>query len=195
MASLERFLSKRLRLQINRDKSAVAQPWERKFLGYGVTKHREPKLRVALQSVARLKAKLRYVFRQGRGRSLSRVIEELNPVVRGWVAYFRLSEVKVTFEVLDQWLRRKLRCILWRQWKRPRTREAKLRQHGVDSYRAWKSANNGRGPWWNAGARHMNQAVPTPYLRQAGLVSLLDEHRRLAISLRTAGYGTVRPVV
>lgn len=195
MASLERFLEKRLRLRINRDKSAVARPWERKFLGYSVTSHRDPKLRVSVQAVKRLKAKLRDAFRRGRGRRLGRVIRDLDPVIRGWVAYFRLSEVKASFEALDQWLRRKLRCILWRQWKRPRTRETKLRQHGLDPYHAWKSANNGRGPWWNAGASHMNQAVPTLLLRRSGLTSFLDEHRRLALASRTAGYGTVRPVV
>ena len=180
MTSLESFLAKRLRLQINRDKSAVARPWVRKFLGYSVTVDRKPKLKVAPQSIQRLKAKLRIVFRSGRGRNLGRVIRDLGPVIRGWVAYFRLSEVKAGFEALDEWLRRKLRCILWRQWKRPRTRAKKLRQMGLESERAWASAYNGHGPWWNAGASHMNQAVPTRMLRGMGLTSFLEEHRRLA---------------
>jgi len=179
MASLERFLGDRLRLQVNRDKSAVARPWSRKFLGYSVTVDRKPKLKVAAQSIQRLKAKLRQVFRQGRGRNLGRVIRDLGPVIRGWTAYFRLSEVKAGFEALDEWLRRKLRCILWRQWKRPRSRVKKLRQMGLDPERAKVSASNGRGPWWNAGASHMNQAVPTRMLRGMGLVSFLEEHRRL----------------
>lgn len=182
MASLERFLAKRLRLRVNRDKSAVARPWERKFLGYSVTWHREPKLRVAPQSIQRLKAKLRQEFRRGRGRNLHRVIGDLGPIIRGWVGYFRLSEVKGSFEVLDEWLRRKLRCILWRQWKRPRTRARKLAALGLDPERARLSAGNGHGPWWNAGASHMHQAVPTRALRQMGLVSFLDERRRLACS-------------
>jgi RNA-directed DNA polymerase len=180
MASLERFLSERLRLRINREKSAVARPWERKFLGYTVTWHREAKLRVAPKSVRRLKDKLRQLLRAGRGRNLRRVIEELKPVIRGWVAYFRMVEVKASFEELDQWLRRKLRCILWRQWKRPKTRLKKLVERGIDKDRAAKSASNGHGPWWNAGASHMNEAVPTRVFRKLGLVSLLDEHRRLA---------------
>ena len=180
MASLERFLVKRLRLQVNRDKSAVARPWKRKFLGYSVTVDRKPKLKVAAQSIKRLKGKLGQVFRQGRGRNLGRVIGELGPVIRGWVAYYRLSEVKAGFEVLDEWLRRKLRCILWRQWKRPPTRARKLRHMGLDEQRACVSAYNGRGPWWNAGASHMHQAVPTRMLRRMGLLSFLEEHRRLA---------------
>ncbi len=182
MASLERFLEKRLRLRINRDKSAVARPWKRKFLGYSVTWHRKPKLKVSPQSVKRLKSKLRFFFRRARGRNLGHVIRELEPIIRGWVNYFRLSEVRVSFELLDQWLRRKLRCILWRQWKRPKTRRKKLIALGLDPERARLSAGNGRGPWWNAGASHMNQAIPILRLRRMGLLSFLDEYRRLACS-------------
>ena len=101
-------------------------------------------------------------------------------MIRGWVAYFRLSEVKAGFEALDEWFRRKLRCILWRQWKQPRTRAKKLRALGLDETRACVSAYNGHGSWWNAGASHMNHAVPTSLLRRMGLVSFLEEHRRLA---------------
>jgi len=179
LASLERFLSKRLRLRINRTKSAVARPWDRKFLGYSVTVHRQPKLRVAPQSVKRLKAKLRPLLRAGRGNSIGWICRELNRVLRGWVTYYRLSEVKASFEALDQWIRRKLRCIMWRQWRRPRVRYRELCRRGLDPDRARRSAWNGRGPWWNAGGSHMNHAIPTRALRAMGLLSLLDEHRRL----------------
>jgi RNA-directed DNA polymerase len=182
MTSLERFLAKRLRLRINRDKSAVARPWKRKFLGYSVTWHRKPKLKVAPESLKRLKGKLRRKLRQGRGRNLGCVIRDLGPVIRGWVAYYRLSEVKGSFEVLDKWLRRKLRCIQWRQWKRGRTRHKRLIALGLDPERARRSAWNGRGPWWNAGASHMNQAIPTRVLSEMGLTSFFGEYRRLACS-------------
>jgi len=132
MTSLERFLAKRLRLKVNRDKSAVARPWQRKFLGYSVTSHLKPRLKVAPESLQRLKGKLRSVWRRGRGRSLASTIAELNPVLRGWVAYYRMVDTKGSFEALDAWARRKLRAILWRQWKRPGTRLKKLRQRGVD---------------------------------------------------------------
>jgi RNA-directed DNA polymerase len=183
MASLERFLGRRLRLRVNREKSAVARPWERKFLGYSLTVHREAKLRVAVESAKRLKGRIRAILRRGRGRNVGRVLEELAPLIRGWAAYFRLSEVKASFEALDRWLRRRLRCILWRQWKRPRTRAQKLIRLGLAPERARTSAGNGRGPWWNAGAQHMHQAVPTRWLRRQGLLSFLDEHRRLQRSL------------
>ena len=182
MASLEAFLRERLRLRVNRAKSAVARPWKRKFLGYSVTANHKPRLKVAPESVKRLKAKLRPKLRAGRGRDLARTIRELRPVTRGWVAYYRLAEVKQSFEILDEWLRRKLRCIVWRQWKRPRTRLRKLREHGLEQARAAVSAYNGRGPWWNAGSRHMHQALPTAALTRMGLTSLLEEHRRLACS-------------
>jgi RNA-directed DNA polymerase len=180
MASLERFLWERLRLKVNPDKSAVARPWERKFLGYSVTVHREPRLKVASESIRRLKTKLRLILRPGRGRSLAAVIRQLTPIIRGWTAYFRLASVKNVFEELDQWLRRKLRSILWRQWKRPRFRFRELCRRGLDAVRAAASAFNGRGPWWNAGAPHMNQAVPVAQLRQQGLMSFVQVHQRLA---------------
>jgi RNA-directed DNA polymerase len=183
MASLERFLREKLRLKVNRSKSAVDRPWNRQFLGYSVTTNRRPKLKVAAKSVRRFKQSLRQVFRAGRGRRVATVVRDLVPKLRGWVAYFRLSEVRGVFEVLDQWLRRKLRVLYWRQWKRWKTRIKALRRRGLEARRAAYSAMNGRGPWWNAGAQHMNQAVPTAELRQLGLVSLLAEHRRLAHSL------------
>ena len=180
--SVERFVTKRLRLRVNRDKSAVGRPWNRKFLGYTVTVHRRPKLKVAPQSVKRLKAKLRPMLRRGRGQNLGHVVQSLTRVLRGWVAYYKLAEVKASFEWLDQWLRRKLRCILWRQWKRHRTQFKELCRRGLDHERARRSAWNGRGPWYNAGASHMNHAVPTSELRGLGLVSLTEEYRRLACS-------------
>lgn len=181
MASLEGFLAKHLRLKINRDKSAVARPAERKFLGYTVSRHKKPTLKVAPKSEQRLKRKLRPLFRRGRGSTLADTIRDLNPKLRGWVAYFRLAEVTSCFERLDKWLRRKLRCILWRQWKKGSTRVRKLQELGVDLRHEGTGAYS-RGPWWNAGASHTNLALPNATLRDMGLVSLLDEHRRLACS-------------
>jgi RNA-directed DNA polymerase len=179
LTSLERWLNQRLRLRVNRDKSGVARPWTRKFLGYSVTWDRATRLRVSPAAVKRLKTKLRRLLRQGRGRRLADLVADLNLATRGWVVYFRLAGVKASFEELDKWLRRKLRCVVWRQWKRPRTRFHELRRRGLDETRARASALNGRGPWWNAGASHMHAAVPTAALRQLGLLSLLDEHQRL----------------
>jgi group II intron reverse transcriptase/maturase len=180
MESLTRFLVRRLRLKVNMAKSAVARPWNRKFLGYSMTTHYKPKLKVAPESVKRLKAKLRDIFRRGRGRNLHRVIAEVNEATLGWMNYFRLSQVKGVIEDFDKWIRHKLRCILWRQWKRPWTRIKKMMALGLEEERARRSAFNGRGPWWNSGASHMNACVTAAFLRRQGLISLLYTHQRFA---------------
>jgi len=179
LASITRFLAERLKLKVNREKSAVGRPWNRKFLGYSLTWHRRPRLKVAPSSLERMKGKLKEMFRQGRGRSLARLIGELTPVLRGWVNYFRLAEVRGVFEEMDGWLRRKLRCVLWRQWKRSFTRAKNLMKRGLAEERAWRSATNGRGPWWNSGASHMNEAFPKRFFYALGLVSMLTQLRKL----------------
>lgn len=180
LVSISRFLEQGLNLQVNRDKSAVDHPWKRSFLGYSMTYHKQPRLKVAPASVVRFKARLRILFHQGQGRNLGRFIQEdLMPFLRGWLNYFRLAEVKGVFEELDGWIRRKLRCILWRQWKRAATRARNLMKRGLSEVRAWKSAANGRGPWWNSGASHMNLAFPKKYFDNHGLMSLQDHLRRL----------------
>ena len=179
LAGISQFLTERLKLTVNEAKSAVARPWERKFLGYSLTWHKAPKLRIAPASLQRLQDRIREVLKSARGRRVRRTIEELNPVLRGWAAYFKLTETKRALEELDGWLRRKLRCIRWRQWKRPYTRAKNLMKAGLREERAFRSAFNQRGPWWNSGASHMNAALPKSFFERLGLVSLLDTTRRL----------------
>lgn len=178
MAAMTDYLEKKLKLRVNRDKSAVARPWQRKFLGYSVTWHKQARLKIADGSVKRLKDRVREIVVGNASRNLGQTIAALNPVLRGWASYFRLTEVKGVLQDLDGWIRRKLRCLLWRQWKRPATRNKRLQARGLDGTRAWKSASNGRGPWWNAGASHMNAAYPKRFFDTVGLVSLLDTQRR-----------------
>lgn len=178
MAAITDYLERKLKLQVNRDKSAVARPWQRKFLGYSVTWHKQVRLKIADSSLQRLKDRVRELVVGNASRNLVVTIEALNPVLRGWASYFRLTEVNGVLEELDGWIRRKLRCLLWRQWKRPATRNKRLQARGLDKTRAWKSASNGRGPWWNAGASHMNAAYPKSFFDASGLVSLLDTQRR-----------------
>jgi RNA-directed DNA polymerase len=174
LTSLTGWLAKRLRLKVNAAKSRVARPWDSKFLGYSLTVDRRPRLKAALESVQRFKAKVKCLFRAGRGRNLGRfIVENLNPLLRGWANYFGRAQVKGIFEELDGWIRRKLRCLLWRQWKRPATRQAQLRALGLAEAQAGESASNGRGPWWNSGKAHMNKALPAKYFAHLGLVSLL----------------------
>lgn len=182
MAGMTQFLEKELKLKVNGDKSACARPWERKFLGYSVTWHRQAKLKIAAASLARLQQRVREHLRAGRGRALVVTIQKLNPLLRGWMSYFRWTEVKGVLEELDGWIRRKLRAVLWRQGKRSVTRARALMRKGLTEQRAWRSALNQRGAWWNAGASHMNGAYPKSYFDRLGLVSLVDCHRRLQAS-------------
>jgi hypothetical protein len=179
MEGVKGFLANRLKLTVNESKSAVARPWERKFLGYSVTAQHASKIRIAKQSIQRLMDAVRELSGEGRGRSLPQTIEKLNPVLRGWMNYFSLTQSRRPIEELDAWVRRRLRCLLWRQWKRPTTRASKMLAFGLDAQRAWKSSVNGRGPWWNAGAKHMIAALPPKFFTQLGLVSLVATHQHL----------------
>ena len=140
--------------------------------------HQRPRIKVARKSVQHFKGHLRHVFQRGRGCRIGKTAEKIAPKLKGWVAYFRHAEMKPTFEELDFWIRRRFRCVLWQQWKRPVTREKKLVAFGLCKERAWKSANNGRGHWRNAGAFHMNCAITTFYLSEIELLSLRNEHLR-----------------
>lgn len=177
LASMTRFLEERLKLRVNAAKSASAHVWARKFLGYSLT--RQVRRRIAPESLQRLKARVRELMRQGRGRSLIHTIETLNPVLRGWIGYFQLTQGQRVLEELDGWLRRRLRCLLWRHAKTRQRRTGMLRQRGLTEQRAWHSGHNGQGPWWNAGASHMHAAFPKSFFDGAGLISLIDTQRRL----------------
>ena len=180
MASITRFLETRLRLKVNTTKSDVDRPWRRNFLGYSVSWHkRQVRLRVAPKSLKAFMTKLRPLFKRSRGQSLATTIRTLNPMLRGWANYYRLTASKRPVEALDGWIRRRLRLILWRQWKRASTRARYLIRLGLTELRAWASATNGRGPWWNSGAPHMNAALPRKVFDRLSLVSLLDTMTRL----------------
>lgn len=182
MASITRFVETQLKLKVNRTKSAVARPWQRKFLGYSFTAHKESRIRVPPESAKRFRGHLKQLFRKGRGRNLAGFVRNgLNPVLRGWINYFRLAENKGFAEELDQWVRRRLRLIVWRQWKRTWTRFKNLMKRGVAEKRAAASAFSGRGPWYNSGASHMNQALPKKYFDGLELISLLEQLRRFRI--------------
>jgi RNA-directed DNA polymerase len=176
LQSMTRFVERKLKLKVNQAKSAVDRPWKRRFLGFSFSHQRRPRIRIPQETLKAFRRKLKVLFRQGRGRNLSRFTrEDLNPVLQGWLNYFSLAETKGYAEELDSWLRSRLRCILWRQWKRGRTRYKQLRRRGMDEKRARFSAFNGRGAWWNSGASHMNDTFRKIDFDKLGLFSLLDK--------------------
>ena len=175
LESITTYLEGKLKLKVNHGKSAVDRPHRRTFLGYSFTPEKKPRIRVPRKSVQKMKSKLKKLCREGRGRNLERFIcETLNPVLRGWTNYFRLSETKSFAKELDEGLRHRLRCILWRQWKQPRTRRKKLLGLGLDPERAWKCTGNGRGPWFNSGSSDMNVALPLKAFERMKLLSVYD---------------------
>ena len=174
MASVTKYLEKHLRLKVNTKKSAIACVWQRNFLGYSMTKESTPRLSVSGSSVKRLKDKIRVKFRQWRGYSVVRAIKELSVLLRGWKLYFRLAETKRTFEELEGWIRRKLRCLQWQHWKHPRRRMKELMERGVDKQKAIEFAFNGRGSWFNSQLPPMSKAMPNKLFDSLGLVNLTD---------------------
>jgi RNA-directed DNA polymerase len=180
LRSITQYLESTLKLQVNQEKSGVGRPWQRKFLGYSVCQRKQNvRLRVAPAAVKRFKGDLKATLRRARGWAMHKTVAVLNPKLRGWMSYFRHIGVKGILQELDGWLRRHLRKILWRQWKRYFTRVNRLMRLGIAEGRARASAGNGRGAWWNAGASHMNQALPKKRFDRIGLVSLVDYNQRL----------------
>ena len=173
LANTIKFIEETLKLRVNRDKSGVFRPRKSKFLGYTFVGTTGAPL-VREKSFKRLKAKLKDIFFHARGTSLFRTIHRLNQTMRGWRQYFRLDSRKGVFEALDIHIRRHLRKLIWIAWKRPKTREINLRRRGLSDERARKSAWNGRGAWWNAGALHRRHAFPNDLFMRVGLYSLAE---------------------
>jgi RNA-directed DNA polymerase len=174
MASTKRYLEEKLKLKVNDQKSEVARPWKRKFLGYTVTCG-SPRIKVAGKAIDKLKDKIRDKLQQGKGQSLERTIKKLRPLLKGWINYFKLTEVQTPLERLDQWIRRKLRRIIWKQLKNPETREKALIKRGVNKEEAWSTAGTRKGAWRSSKTKAMHQAYPKSYFEEMGLVSLHQE--------------------
>ena len=169
LKSLTRFLSQRLNLQVNEGKSAVDRPWKRKFLGFSFTR-RDHRRKVSLSAIKRLKDRVREVTRRTRGRSIRQIVQELRQLLRGWWSYYRFTEVTYLFKEVDSWIRRRLRCYLWKQWGRRRHRE--LRQRGVLGQLVWNTVKSAHGPWRLSRSPALMYALPWHYFASLGLPSL-----------------------
>ena len=172
MAGIEQFLVKRLKLRVNKAKSAVAKPNVRKFLSFSFTSGRTPRRRIAPQAIDRFKARVRELTRRTCGRSLSQVAKELSCYLIGWRGYFGFCETPSVLDKLDQWTRRRLRAIAWKQWKRGRTRFARLRRRGVGRDLAAKTAGSPHGPWRLSNSPALTIALPNVFFASLGLVTL-----------------------
>lgn len=171
-ASLTRFLSEKLKLKVNQQKSAVARPWERKFLGFSFTAGRQPKRRIAPKAVGRYKERIRELTYRTRGVSIKRMAEDLTQYLRGWIGYFGNCETPSTLTSLEAWTRRRLRCVIWKQWKRGPKRFAELRKRGVGKDLAAQTAGSAHGPWRLANSPALSIALPNAYFDSLGIPRL-----------------------
>jgi RNA-directed DNA polymerase len=172
MESIMRFITRHLKLTVNQQKSAVARPWERKFLGFSFTGNREPKRRIAPKAVLRFKERVRELTRRTRGVSTKRMAEELARYLRGWIGYFGKCETPSVLEGLEQWSRRRLRSAIWKQWKRGSVRFAELRKRDVGKDLAAKTAGSAHGPWRLADSPALHIALPNVYFDSLGIPRL-----------------------
>ena len=172
MQSISEFITIRLKLWVNSEKSAVGRPWERKFLGFSFTWNREPRRRIAPAAVKRFKDRVRELTRRTRGISLEAMVKQLTVYLRGWQEYFGFCQTPSVLQRFDEWVRHRLRATAWKQWKRGRRRFAELRRRGVGKDLAAQSAGSAHGPWRLANSPALNIALPNAYFSSLGLPTL-----------------------
>ena len=172
MTSITRFVTDKLRLKVNEAKSAVDRPWNRKFLGFSFTPHRQPKRRLAPATVQRFKAKVRQLTRRTRGGSLEALLGYLRSYLLGWRGYFGFAETRSVLRDLDSWLRRRLRSLLWKRWKISRVRFAELTAQGVSRDLAAQTCGSPHSPWRLSRSPALNIALPNALWKSLGLPTL-----------------------
>jgi len=180
MNSVKQFIAKKLKLKVNERKSAVARATRRKFLGYSFLKRKGVFIRrVTARSLERLKDKLRALTPRTTGEPFPQLITRVNRLVSGWMAYYRLADTPSIFQELDEWLRHRLRQLLWKRWKRPKTRYRELVARGVPASAAREAAGSGKGPWRLSASPPVHQALNNTFWRAQGLLSFSDRYQQL----------------
>jgi RNA-directed DNA polymerase len=175
-ASVTRFLRRQLKLVVNQAKSAVDRPWRRTFLGFRFTRQYPHRRRVSEKALKALKNEIRQQTGRTRGVALSRVVGDLRRYLEGWHAYFGFTEVQSPLKEVDAWIRRRLRCYLWKQWGRRRYRE--LRNRGVSQELAWNTRKSAHGPWRLSRSPALAIALPGSYCDKVGVPRLHRPARR-----------------
>jgi RNA-directed DNA polymerase len=175
MESMVRFITTKLKLKVNQQKSAVARPWERKFLGFSFTWNREPKRRIAPKAVLRFKERVRELTRRTKGVSIERMAEKLAQYLRGWIGYLGKCQTPSVLQGLEEWTRRRLRSVIWKQWKRGTVRFAELRKRGVGKALAAQTAGSAHGPWRLANSPALTLALSNAYFNSLGIPRLTGD--------------------
>lgn len=182
MASIKTFIEKTLRLKINEKKSAVARPWQRKFLGFSFTSRKEPQVRIAKESIKRMKNKIRELTARKKPFPMEYRIQQLNQYLIGWCGYFSLADTKSIFESLDGWIRRRLRMCLWKNWKKPRTKVRNLIRLGVPDWKAYEWGNTRKSYWRISKSPILHRTLGNSYWSNQGLKSLQARYEILRYS-------------
>jgi len=182
MASIKTFIEKTLRLKINEKKSAVARPWQRKFLGFSFTSRKEPQVRIAKESIKRMKNKIRELTARKKPFPMEYRIQQLNQYLIGWCGYFALADTRSIFESLDGWIRRRLRMCLWKNWKKPRTKVRNLIRLGVPDWKAYEWGNTRKSYWRISKSPILHRTLGNSYWSNQGLKSLQARYEILRYS-------------
>ncbi|MBU8909025.1 group II intron maturase-specific domain-containing protein [Desertibacillus haloalkaliphilus] len=177
MESITSFIENKLKLKVNREKSSVDRPWKRKFLGFSFTVGREPKIRIAKESINRLKQRIRELTSRRHSIEMSKRLRKLNRFLTGWLVYYQLIDTPSVLAKLDAWIRRRLRMIRWKEWKTISARKRNLIKQGISKARAWEWANSRKGYWRIAQSPIMNRALGDQYWSNQGLISLAERYQ------------------
>jgi RNA-directed DNA polymerase len=180
MASVTQFLSRRLKLKVNESKSAVAPPWERKFLGFTFLNTDKVHRSIAPQAVKRFQAKVRDITRRHGGRSVDQMMGRLQPYMNGWRGYFGFCQTPNMLRTLESWIRRRLRAVIWEQWKTAPNRYAHLRKMGLGAIEASRAVGSARnhGAWRVSHTPPLDRALPVAYFTKLGLPNLAPPRPR-----------------
>ncbi|OAS88989.1 group II intron reverse transcriptase/maturase [Metabacillus litoralis] len=179
MAGVTSFIEKKLSLKVNREKSAVDRPWNRKFLGFSFTNRKEPKIRISKQSIKRFKQKVREITSRKSPIPMDVRIKKLNQYLVGWCGYYALADTPSIFKGLESWIRRRLRLCYWKQWKLPKTRIRKLIGLGIDKHKAYEWGNSRKGYWRITSSPILHRALDNSFWRKEGLKSLSERYETL----------------
>ncbi|GIO22106.1 hypothetical protein J11TS1_06870 [Oceanobacillus sp. J11TS1] len=178
MESITNFIEKKLKLKVNKEKSAIDRPWKRKFLGFSFTSHKEnPKIRIAKGSIKRFKQRIRELTSRRKSMNMEDRIRKLNRYLVGWLGYYQLTETPSIFKKLDGWIRRRLRMIRWKEWKKVKTKFKNLVKHGIKKGKAWEWANTRKSYWRTASSPILHRALGDQYWSDQGLKSLANRYQ------------------
>jgi RNA-directed DNA polymerase len=195
MDSVSHFIEKRLKLKVNRGKSAVDYPTKRKFLGFSFYYLKgKARIRVHAKALNRIKVKLKKLTGRSIGMSMEARLDELNQIIRGWVNYYKMADMTKHCQTTDEWLRRRLRMCYWKQWKKIGTRQDNLTRLGIAKYKAWQFANTRKGYWHIANSPILSSTLTNEFFRERGLTGFSEVYSK-TLSLRTAVCRTARTVV